>query len=125
MSIFSMRIRKLRSKAGISQKKLGESVGVPQQTIARWEKEITAPDPAQLASLCDALHVSADYLLGLTDDPCPRSLSEREKAALEQYAADHSQNMSDTELAAKLPPDMRDAIMAAVRLEIKKRQDRS
>ena len=44
-------------------------VGVTKQTISGWEHDRRKPDAEDIRALCIALGCSADYLLGLTDDP--------------------------------------------------------
>ncbi|MDP7221964.1 MAG: helix-turn-helix domain-containing protein [Alphaproteobacteria bacterium] len=47
--INSAELRFLRVEMELSQKRLGELIGVDAQTIARWEKgEVTTPGPAEL-----------------------------------------------------------------------------
>lgn len=60
-------LRLLRDRAGISQQKLGEAVGVSQQTINKYENHDTEPDIYTLAALADYFHTSVDYLIGHTD----------------------------------------------------------
>lgn len=61
-------IVELRTEQNISQKKLADSIGIGQSTIAQIElgrNEATAATIRKLAAFFD---VSADYLLGLEDD---------------------------------------------------------
>ncbi len=58
----------LRNESNLSQMQLAEKIGVSQSTIAKLEigrNEATASTLAKLAAFFD---VSADYLLGLSDD---------------------------------------------------------
>ena len=57
------RIAAVRKAAGLTQEQLGELVGVTRQAVSKWESGQTAPDAATIAALCQALHVSADYVL--------------------------------------------------------------
>ena len=63
------RLEAARRAQGLSQGDLAERVGVNQNTIGRYEKGDRHPDPEMLRRIAEALDVSADYLLGLTDDP--------------------------------------------------------
>lgn len=81
------RLRELRQKRGYSQESLAEALGVGNRQIWRYENEETDPDGAVVAKIARILGTSADYLLGLTDDPIPyiRSkgeLSDREYAII-------------------------------------------
>ena len=57
------RIAAVRKAAGLTQEQLGELVGVTRQAVSKWESGQTVPDAATIAALCQALHVSADYVL--------------------------------------------------------------
>ena len=45
-------------------------LGVDSSTLSNWRTGRRTPDANKLVALCDALQVTSDYLLGLTDDPC-------------------------------------------------------
>ncbi len=53
----------LRVNAGLSQDELAEKIGVPQQTIAFWERSGKTPRSEVLSPLADALGVSIEVLL--------------------------------------------------------------
>lgn len=57
------RIAAVRKAAGLTQEQLGELVGVSRQAVSKWEAGQTIPDAVTIARLCEALHVSADYVL--------------------------------------------------------------
>jgi len=60
---FNERIAAARRAAGLTQEQLGERVGVTRQAVSKWEAGTAMPDALTAAKLCDALNVSADYLL--------------------------------------------------------------
>ena len=65
------RIRTTRKDRGLSQLQVAQLAGTHQSNLSGWEtgsRDIFAWSMARLAL---ALHVSSDYLLGLTDDPDP------------------------------------------------------
>lgn len=66
------RLKQLRERLGLTQDELGAMVKVSGRTIMRYEQE--TPEDDTLKSLATTLNVSADYLLGLTDDPIPYGL---------------------------------------------------
>lgn len=66
---FCMRLKQLREKESISQKKLGEILNMSQQAIAKWETGAASPDPVMLIKIADYFGVSIDYLVGRTDNP--------------------------------------------------------
>ena len=57
------RLAAARKAAGLSQEQLGELLGVTRQAVSKWESGQTTPDVLTAARLCEALHISADYLL--------------------------------------------------------------
>jgi transcriptional regulator with XRE-family HTH domain len=57
------RLREWRLRRFLTQKALAEKVGVPYQTIQRWESGQSFPRPAYLRRLCDALGVDPDMLV--------------------------------------------------------------
>jgi transcriptional regulator with XRE-family HTH domain len=67
------RVREARERLGLSQETLAHQVTITRNTLWYIEAGRTQhPRADQVAELAKALHVSADYLLGLTDDPTPR-----------------------------------------------------
>ena len=63
-TLFGQRLRKLRKQCGETQSDLGELLLVKKSQISELEQGNVSTTPEY--------HVSADYLLGLTDDPEPR-----------------------------------------------------
>jgi transcriptional regulator with XRE-family HTH domain len=57
------RLKAWRTRRFLTQKRLAEKVGVPYQTIQRWESGQSFPRPAHLQRLCGALEVTPDELL--------------------------------------------------------------
>ena len=52
-----------RTRRFLTQKGLAEKVGVPYQTVQRWESGQSFPRAALLRRLCEALEVTPDELL--------------------------------------------------------------
>ena len=69
--LFGARLRELRHKAKETQKELADLLGVKQNQIGEMEHGRGASTFAKLAILCEHYNISADYLLGLTDEPWP------------------------------------------------------
>ena len=67
----ALRFRALREGRGHSQEGMATVAGVSQVTWSNWEKSPPSQFVA-LASLASHYGVSADYLLGLVDDPAGR-----------------------------------------------------
>ncbi len=87
------RLRILREERGWSQRELGRRAGIAETLIAKFERNLSSPSPDALRQLAEALKVSADYLLGGTDDPRryivdDKDMSEDERAVLEAFRRD-------------------------------------
>jgi len=70
------RVKYLREQLKLTQDDLAEQISTGVQQINRYENLKTEPDAEVVARLAIALAVSTDYLLGLTDDPTPPSLTD-------------------------------------------------
>ena len=75
--LFGLRLRKVRGQSHETQRELAELLGVKPNQIGEMENGRGATTLARLAAICEHYNSSADYLLGLTDEP--RALNEREK----------------------------------------------
>ncbi len=67
------RIRLIREQRGLTRQQLAERIDTSVGIIYFYEKNRKIPSAEILKRIAEALNVSADYLLGLTDDPRPRS----------------------------------------------------
>lgn len=63
------RLREVRLFHQFTQGELAERTGISEKQIRRYEAGESRPSSDHLEALVRALDVSADYLLGLTDDP--------------------------------------------------------
>ena len=68
-NIFSKRLLLLRSEKKLSARALAAEIGLSQQAISQFEKELTYPHCNTLCALADYFDVSLDYLVGRSDDP--------------------------------------------------------
>lgn len=59
-------LKKLRVEKGISQKALGEKIGVSQQSINKYENYAIEPDIKTLILIAQFFQTSVDYLIGNT-----------------------------------------------------------
>jgi transcriptional regulator with XRE-family HTH domain len=62
------RIKDRRIKLNIAQKALAAQVGVSASAINQFEKGEKVPSTSTLIKLAEALDVSSDYLLGVSDN---------------------------------------------------------
>lgn len=67
------KIRDLRNQKRMSQTDLSKILHVSQQTITKWETGKAEPSSSALNSLANYFNVSADYLLGRTEERNPKS----------------------------------------------------
>ena len=68
METIGYRISKARRHMNINQKELATKANITEGRLSRYENDIREPKAAALTQLAEALNVSTDYLLGLTDD---------------------------------------------------------
>jgi transcriptional regulator with XRE-family HTH domain len=61
------RIKQLRIKQGMTQKRLADIVGVREATLSRYENDKRIQNWEILIMLADVFDTSVDYLLGRTD----------------------------------------------------------
>jgi len=65
------RLKRMRQDKNYTQEDLAEMVGVNLKQIGRHENGETEPDGVIVARYAQALGVSADFLLGISDEPNP------------------------------------------------------
>ncbi len=75
MNGFAERLKHLRKQRGLTQKQLGEALGLGQTAIANYEQGNRSPDSEGLIRISEVLDVSVDALLG-RDNGTPRAQSE-------------------------------------------------
>ncbi len=69
--IFCIRLKKLRKARGEQQVDLAAAIGIAQTQISAIENGKQGTSFDKLAAICQHYNVSADYLLGLIDEPRP------------------------------------------------------
>ena len=73
MYVYIKRIRDLREDNDLTQQKVAEFLGTSQTMYARYERGANELPLHHLLSLCELYKVSADYILGLSDNPRMRT----------------------------------------------------
>ena len=69
MEIVAKRLRELRHSVNLSQARLAKAIGLQQSAINRYENDQTDPSCDTLLRYADYFDVSADYILGRTENP--------------------------------------------------------
>ena len=69
--IFGQRLQEVRKGHHETQPELGEAIGMVKSRVSEIENGKNTTTIEKLAKICEHYKVSADYLLGLSDDPEP------------------------------------------------------
>lgn len=113
-------IRKLREEKGLSQEKLGEKFHLSQQSIAKYEGELSSPDIDTLKGMAKLFSTTIDYIVGNTDNPIlpgdnnttinGKIISRNEAALIENYRKlnPELQNSIDTIIEHLVVEDYKD-----------------
>ena len=70
--LFGQRLRALRKQNKENQDALAAVLGLKKAQVSEMENGNSSTTLEKLALICEHYKVSADYLLGLSDDPTPR-----------------------------------------------------
>lgn len=65
---YNEKIQWVRDCKNITQKEVADYHGIKQQQYARYEKGVNIIPVTYLPKICKYLNVSADYILGLSDE---------------------------------------------------------
>lgn len=76
---YTERIKWIRDCKNITQAEISRYLGIKQQQYARYEKGINIMPVTYLPKICIYLEVSADYILGLTDEEKPLNWKKNKK----------------------------------------------
>ena len=68
MEYFGDKLRALRMEKKLTQNDLAARLGIVGASVSSYEKNKQYPSVEVLIQLCQTFDVSADYLLGLSDD---------------------------------------------------------
>ena len=73
MDDFAIRLIRERNKHKITSAELARRIDARSSVVWSWENSRVMPTGKLLIKVCRVLGCSADYLLGLTDDPQMRT----------------------------------------------------
>ena len=62
-------LKLLRLQKGLSQQKLADILHISQQSVYKYENDITSPDIETLKNIADFFETSIDYIVGYADLP--------------------------------------------------------
>lgn len=65
---FNEKLRLLRKESGVTLKEISNGIGIPLSTYSNYEQGLREPSLHILKRICDYYDVSADYLIGRTDN---------------------------------------------------------
>lgn len=68
MSEFGTRLKTARTNSGFTQRQVAERLSITERAYRSWEGGDREPSIEKLILITRTLNVSADYLLGLTDE---------------------------------------------------------
>lgn len=75
MSLFSIRLRQLRTAKGETQEKVAEFLDVARATYSGYERGVIVPPYDKAKKLADRYEVNIDYLMGKSSDPIKGAIS--------------------------------------------------
>ena len=68
-----LRLSNCRQNRNMTQEELAARLGITPQAVSKWERGTSLPDISMLADLAGILEVSTDWLLGLREEPEPKT----------------------------------------------------
>lgn len=71
-------LKRFRETAGLSQLTIAQKLGVQVPQYQRYEWGKTTPSADVIVKMATTFGVSADYLLGLSDEPNPKKYDDQE-----------------------------------------------
>lgn len=95
---FSENLRVIRSDRGMTQRSLGQSIGVTPVTIGNWERGVRQPSFDVLVKLANILGTSTDELLGRPQAAPESAMDIAVRGLLKKYRVldTHGRNLVDT-----------------------------
>lgn len=84
-------LKLLRNQKGLTQQKLADILHISQQSVYKYENDITSPDIETLKNIADFFETSIDYVVGYTELPhkieptVKLSLNRDEAKLIEKY----------------------------------------
>ena len=81
--MYGSRLKDIRKDHGDTQEELAKKLNVSTATVSKWEQGANDPNFETLCQICRMYEVSADFLLGLSDDDPLFTKKKRSKLSAE------------------------------------------
>ncbi len=88
-------IKRIRREKGITQEKLADLLGLTPSAISQWETDRVLPDITQLPLLCNIFDVTADEILGISNETKMQEIYSIEDEAHEMFNRGEYDNSVD------------------------------
>ena len=75
-------LKRFRRERGLNQRQVADALEIPYQSYQCYEYGRNIPSASIIVKLAIAFNVSADYLLGLIDNPAPNRIDETPKKTI-------------------------------------------
>lgn len=85
METFHQRFKQLVEESDMSQAEIARQTSMTHAMVWHLCEGRSVPSVGRLISICDFFHLSADWLLGRSDDPVPEGLTGKYKQMAESY----------------------------------------
>lgn len=82
------RLSAIRNEFGLSQSEVAKHLGITRQAYGHYETGVREPDNATIVKLAKLYGVSADYLLGLSDEKKPSAEASTEDVKVALFGGD-------------------------------------
>jgi transcriptional regulator with XRE-family HTH domain len=101
-------IAKYRKEKNITQEQLGETVGVTNRTVSKWEQGVSLPGIDLVPRIASTLGISLDQLFGTNTEKQSTDLSQTVKEAISAAFEDYLYDAIDDAISESLPKYLND-----------------
>ena len=77
------RIKQAMESKHMTQKELAEKAYITQVTISRYINDLRTPDAMTLKTICKALDVSPEWMLGISDEGKPEGVDDQKQTCFD------------------------------------------
>lgn len=94
-------LRRFRQGAGLKQEDVAAKIGIMRQAYQPYETGKVTPSASMIIKIATTFNVSADYLLGLSDEPRPTPPKSEDAELIEAVVAFQNAQRTFNEFCAK------------------------